>query len=251
MYRMPSRPSRHRVALWRELHRLAAVNLLHATWAVPHGESGPADLSHLLDCVSTAGGSASAAEVGGGSAVDDDLCVRLIDACERLWDGFINDVDELEFALADRGVDDPRAAVDELTALRAQYAEVLVQDLVQSGAAARADWKLQTCMDLVAAVAPLTLEPAERLQRHHVVRIGEPIGLVDGSVRYVATVEPTPSIGWERALVEFETAIYRPDPTRVPIADGVFVFSCPPLTREPLIEQLQGRVRRFEQSLAE
>jgi hypothetical protein len=251
MYRMPSRPSRHRVALWRELHRLAAVNLLHATWAVPHGESGPADLSHLLDCVSTAGGSASAAEVGGGSAVDDDLCVRLIDACERLWDGFINDVDELEFALADREVDDEREVGDELTALRAQYVELLVQDLVQSGAATRAGCKLQTCADRIVAVAPAALDPAERLRRHHVVRIGEPVGLADGSVRYVATIEPSPSIGWERALVDFETAIYRPDPTRVPIAHGLFVFSCPPLSREPLLEQLQGRVRRFEQSLAE
>src|SRR5438876_2136917 len=34
-YRLPAEPSRHRVAVWRELRRVGAVSLQQATWAVP------------------------------------------------------------------------------------------------------------------------------------------------------------------------------------------------------------------------
>ena len=34
-YRVPNEPSRHRVALWRELRRAGAVSLQQATWALP------------------------------------------------------------------------------------------------------------------------------------------------------------------------------------------------------------------------
>jgi hypothetical protein len=34
-YRLPNEPSRHRVAVWRELRRVGAVSLQQATWAVP------------------------------------------------------------------------------------------------------------------------------------------------------------------------------------------------------------------------
>jgi len=34
-YRLPAEPSRHRVAVWRELRKTGAVSLQQATWAVP------------------------------------------------------------------------------------------------------------------------------------------------------------------------------------------------------------------------
>jgi hypothetical protein len=34
-YRLPAEPSRHRVAVWRELRRAGALSLQQATWAVP------------------------------------------------------------------------------------------------------------------------------------------------------------------------------------------------------------------------
>ena len=38
IYRLPKEPSRHRVAVWRELRRAGAVALQQATWAAPRGE---------------------------------------------------------------------------------------------------------------------------------------------------------------------------------------------------------------------
>ena len=34
-YRLPAEPSRHRVAVWRELRRVGAVSVQQATWALP------------------------------------------------------------------------------------------------------------------------------------------------------------------------------------------------------------------------
>ncbi len=34
-YRLPAEPSRHRVAVWRELRKVGAVSLQQATWALP------------------------------------------------------------------------------------------------------------------------------------------------------------------------------------------------------------------------
>ncbi len=34
-YRLPTEPSRHRVAVWRELRRVGAISTQQATWAVP------------------------------------------------------------------------------------------------------------------------------------------------------------------------------------------------------------------------
>src|SRR5215467_8571792 len=55
-YRLPSEPSRHRVAIWRELRRLGAVSLQQGTWAVPTGEPFDAGLTQVASAITAAGG---------------------------------------------------------------------------------------------------------------------------------------------------------------------------------------------------
>jgi hypothetical protein len=55
-YRLPPEPSRHRVAVWRELRRLGAVPLQQGTWAVPEGEPFAAGFAHVVKAIGTAGG---------------------------------------------------------------------------------------------------------------------------------------------------------------------------------------------------
>ena len=55
-YRLPAEPSRHRVAVWRELRRLGAVSLQQGTWAVPEGEGFDAGLADVAEAIKTAGG---------------------------------------------------------------------------------------------------------------------------------------------------------------------------------------------------
>jgi hypothetical protein len=57
-YRLPAKPSRHRVAVWRELRRAGALSLQQATWAVPaRGEFIDA-VSRAVSLVERAGGEA-------------------------------------------------------------------------------------------------------------------------------------------------------------------------------------------------
>ena len=55
-YRLPAEPSRHRVAVWRELRRLGAVGLQQGTWAVPDGEPFEAGFTQVVEAIKTGGG---------------------------------------------------------------------------------------------------------------------------------------------------------------------------------------------------
>jgi hypothetical protein len=57
-YRLPSEPSRHRVAAWRELRRVGAVPLQQATWALPVRSDFVAAASRVVELVDQAGGDA-------------------------------------------------------------------------------------------------------------------------------------------------------------------------------------------------
>jgi hypothetical protein len=139
-----------------------------------------------------------------------------------------------------------------LTDARQSYADTLVKDIVASDASRRAAARLSACVaELVeATAAPLPAEDPERATRHCVELRGRPIGLDDGSARYVAALSPSPSLSWELAFHEFEGAIYLPDPRRVPFVHGVFAFGAAPHERDRVLAQLATRVERFELSMA-
>ncbi len=65
-YHLPNEPSRHRVAVWRELRRVGAVSLQQATWAVPARPE-------FIDAVMTA---VDLIERGGGEALVFDASAR-------------------------------------------------------------------------------------------------------------------------------------------------------------------------------
>ncbi|HEV7450717.1 MAG TPA: Chromate resistance protein ChrB [Pseudonocardiaceae bacterium] len=53
---LPTEPSRHRVAGWRELRHAAAVSLSKGTWALPDTEDAPAVLDRLRQLATAAAG---------------------------------------------------------------------------------------------------------------------------------------------------------------------------------------------------
>ena len=59
-YRLPAEPSRHRVAVWRELRRAGAVSLQQATWALPARGDLVAVVSRVSELVEASGGEALA-----------------------------------------------------------------------------------------------------------------------------------------------------------------------------------------------
>jgi hypothetical protein len=57
-YRLPAEPSRHRVAVWRELRRVGAVSLQQATWAVPARPEFVEAVSRAVELIERADGDA-------------------------------------------------------------------------------------------------------------------------------------------------------------------------------------------------
>jgi len=57
-YRLPTEPSRHRVAVWRELRKVGAVSLQQATWAVPTRTDFVDAVTRAIGLIERAGGEA-------------------------------------------------------------------------------------------------------------------------------------------------------------------------------------------------
>jgi hypothetical protein len=245
-YSMPTRSPRFRLAAWRELARIGALCLQRTIWAVPHGESGEPPLGSLLDIVSAGGGQARVHPVDGTAPEDVPLERRLADTCERLWDGFFNDVDRLAVRL-DEGVrGGPGICVFE--ALRERYVGTLVQDIIGSDASERAWRRLRSCGDVLTGEG-VEIDPDECYRAHALETIAAVAG-TDGRQRYLVAVVPLPTDGWERAFQRFEAYTYRPDATRIPLERGMFSFRCSTDERPGAMRRLAGRLERFEQSIA-
>jgi hypothetical protein len=80
-YRLPAEPSRHRVAVWRELRKAGAVSLQQATWGLPSRRD-------LLDVVAKVTGIIEAA---GGDALVFDASPRGPEMEARLEQAFTSD----------------------------------------------------------------------------------------------------------------------------------------------------------------
>jgi hypothetical protein len=57
-YRLANEPSRHRVAVWRELRRVGAVSLQQATWAVPARRGFAESIAKAVELIERADGDA-------------------------------------------------------------------------------------------------------------------------------------------------------------------------------------------------
>jgi hypothetical protein len=236
------------VSVWRHLHRLSAVHLHHAWWAVGHDEDDDRSVRELADIVSSFGGDAQTFVVTRARPECRGLERELIAACDHLWDPFFNDVDRVTL-LIEAG--DGRAATTGLERVRASYAVILGHDLTRLETAARAARRLRDCEHQFCSAGFDALDrvgPGTRSRRTG----GLPSAwrLDDGTIDCVLPVAPQPTIAWERAFLEFEAAVYLPSPDRPPFEHGVFQFRCSPEQRAGVVEQLRQRVERFELSLA-
>jgi hypothetical protein len=59
--RVPAEPSRHRVAVWRELRRLGAVAIGQSVWALPDHQAATSGLGRIAELVARGDGELTAA----------------------------------------------------------------------------------------------------------------------------------------------------------------------------------------------
>ena len=96
-YKLPAEPSRHRVAVWRELRKVGAVALQQGTWALPARRDFAESLSRVVDLVEAAGGEAFVFEAG---PRDEATAARLEEAFnadrEEEWTEFLAECDKFD-----------------------------------------------------------------------------------------------------------------------------------------------------------
>jgi hypothetical protein len=143
-YRVPNDPSRHRVALWRELRRAGAVSLQQATWALP--ATSAAVLDRVVELVARADGELFAFDAQ--PRDEGRLEALYTQAREDEWAEFVRECDKFEAELdheEEIGKFTP-AELDEeeqsLERLRRWFRELRARDVFGAASAAEAERRL-------------------------------------------------------------------------------------------------------------
>ncbi|MET9273453.1 Chromate resistance protein ChrB [Kribbella sp. NPDC003557] len=101
LVRIPAEPSRHRVAVWRELRKAGALSLGQGVWAVPQLPVFEAAMQRTAELVARADGEVTVLEAAGRSADDADRLRWLYDEARRAdWTEFLADCTKFEDELA-------------------------------------------------------------------------------------------------------------------------------------------------------
>jgi len=151
-YRLPTEPSRHRVAVWRELRRVGAISLQQATWAVPARPEFMEAVERAVDLVERADGDAMVFDVAPhGAAMIDRLESLFTDEREIEWAEFLDDCTKFEREIAKeiRIKKFTSAELDEeeqsLDRLRRWFRELRARDIFVAPSQRHAEQRLKEC----------------------------------------------------------------------------------------------------------
>src|SRR5260370_2487830 len=148
-YRLPAEPSRHRVAIWRELRRLGAVPLQQGTWAVPEGEAFDDGFAQVTEAITAAGGQPLVLAVADEQASAASLESLFTAQREAEWAEFVADCGKYEAELAGEVAKGKLtlAELDEeeqsLERLRRWYRAIRARDLFGAPSAPLAERRLK------------------------------------------------------------------------------------------------------------
>jgi len=152
--RLPADPSRHRVAVWRELRRTGALLLGQGVWAVPATPVFTGGLTRAVTLAERGDGEILLLEATGRDEAD---AARLegwfTAAREAEWAEFLDDCGKYEAEL-DKEIRTAKftlAELDEeeqsLERLRRWYRDIKVRDLFSAPSAATAEQRLKHCAE--------------------------------------------------------------------------------------------------------
>ncbi len=166
-YRVPADPSRHRVAIWRELRRLGAVPLQQGTWAVPDREPFNTGFAEVVDGIRAAGGEAVVLAVADDEASTAQLETLFTAQREAEWVEFVSDCGKYEAELAGEVAKGKLtlAELDEeeesLERLRRWYRAIRGRDLFGAPGAADAEQRLKDAAEALEKFADQVYQARE------------------------------------------------------------------------------------------
>ena len=167
-YRLPAEPSRHRVAVWRELRRLGAVALQQGTWAVPDGEPFASGFAQVIEAIQAAGGQPVVLAVADEEASENQLETLFTAQREAEWGEFLSDCGKYQAELASE-IEKQKltlAELDEeeqsLDRLRRWYRTIKGRDLFGAPSAPAAERRLKECAEALEDFAERVYQARER-----------------------------------------------------------------------------------------
>ena len=167
-YRLAAEPSRHRVAVWRELRRIGAVALQQGTWALPAGERFDAGFARVVKTITAAGGEPVVVTVADDSDSTLQLEALFTSQREAEWGEFLSDCGKYEKELVGEVAKGKLtlAELDEeeqsLDRLRRWYRAIRARDLFGAPSAPAAAQRLKECATALDAFADLVYQARER-----------------------------------------------------------------------------------------
>ncbi|MGL3806368.1 Chromate resistance protein ChrB [Paeniglutamicibacter sp. R2-26] len=170
---VPSEPSRHRVAVWRQLRKAGAVAVSSGAWAVPAGPVFQADLERARELCHNGGGTLAIIDA---SPRDKESTSLIRDAYEAVrldeWAEFIADCGKFEAEIAKevRKQKFTFAELEEeeqsLERLRRWYRDLKKRDVLELAEAETANQRLRTCTALLDEYAEQVYQRAHGAPLH-------------------------------------------------------------------------------------
>jgi hypothetical protein len=150
--RVPAEPSRHRVAIWRELRRLGAVAIGQSVWALPDHPTAATGLHRIAELVARGGGELTVLEAAGRDQASRERLQRLNgEARTAEWTEFRAECARY-LAEIDKEIGKGKLTVAELEEeeqsmerLRRWHRELRTRDVLATPAAHAADQDLRAC----------------------------------------------------------------------------------------------------------
>ncbi|GAA3135518.1 hypothetical protein GCM10017600_71890 [Streptosporangium carneum] len=150
--KLPAEPSRHRVAVWRELRKIGALSLGQGTWAVPDVPVFADGLDRAVSLTEQAKGQAVTLRAAGRGPDDAARFQELFTAARSAdWTEFLADCGKFEQELAKeiRNAKFTLAELEEeeqsLERLRRWHRDLTVRDVFGAPEAAQAGERLRQC----------------------------------------------------------------------------------------------------------
>src|SRR5262245_19713260 len=151
-YRLPAEPSRHRVAVWRELRKAGAISLQQATWAVPSRGDFSDVVSKVVGIVQAADGDALVFDaVPRGNDMEAGIEAAFTAEREQEWGEFLAECDKFD-AEIDKEIRIQKftaAELDEeeqnLERLRRWFRDLRRRDVFVAGSQHVAERRLKEC----------------------------------------------------------------------------------------------------------
>ena len=154
LVRLPAEPSRHRVAVWRELRRAGALSLGQGVWAVPQAGVFTQALERAVALVERGDGEAIVLEAAGRAEADAARLEALFTAArEAEWAEFLADCGKYEAEL-DKEIATAKFTLAELEEeeqslerLRRWHRDLRARDLFGAPSAPAAEQRLKHCAE--------------------------------------------------------------------------------------------------------